>query len=589
MATMIPRLDTREEIEETIKEKGCKAERVIYELMQNNDYLPKDWYVIWNKRVSNQTTNHQYDFVVLVPDHGVMIVDAKGSGYGYNEKGVFGCSYTNEKTGSKEFNEMPDMFNKIQNAKDALRKDLEDQFGRFGACNCLVVFIDKWEFERSPSQYDWVDDIENQLKKDKDFLKETIISHLQQNVNGKDLKKENPFFNKRKMIEIKEYFAKVNEWPLPFQSDFYDWDIKGDGYFSLQQQAIFELAMDYEAMHIEGAAGTGKTIIAMGLAREYAKQGKEVLYVCYNRNLADDLNDKKKSNHWQYVQITTFDALGSVVIPDINNTIRDFLVWPKPDNKEREGWNDLDWGKERKRIVDSIFDCNVSRLRAFDVIIVDEAQDFDEDPITALFCLMKETGKIFIFSDPNQNIFNRNSQGEKKGWDTKKLFVGMKQPPPEQQQLCKLNQNWRNTKQIHSHYNGILKVNSISTFSGKVEVINVQQDQVSNLLEDLLTKKKRRPANIVLLSIGGAAISIESVNYKGKMSIPVTRDIRRWRNGDVILKTTVESFKGLDSDIVILFGDVPLDEKCREDRKEQRKRDRYVGESRAKYELYIVS
>ena len=129
----------------------------------------------------------------------------------------------------------------------------------------------------------------------------------------------------------------------------------------------------------------------------------------------------------------------------------------------------------------------------------------------------------------------------------------------------------------------------MNILSVAIQVINVQKDQVSNLLEDLLTKKKRRPANIALLSIGGAAISIESVNYKGKKSIPVTDDIRRWRNNEVILKTTVESFKGLDSDIVILFGDVPLDEKDPEDRKEQRKRDRYVGESRAKYELYIVS
>ena len=54
-------------------------------------------------------------------------------------------------------------------------------------------------------------------------------------------------------------------------------------------------------------------------------------------------------------------------------------------------------------------------------------------------------------------------------------------------------------------------------------------------------------------------------------------DISKWLNGECILATTIQSFKGLESEIVFYIAssnDVPEVQ--------------YVAESRAKYELYLV-
>ena len=59
--------------------------------------------------------------------------------------------------------------------------------------------------------------------------------------------------------------------------------------------------------------------------------------------------------------------------------------------------------------------------------------------------------------------------------------------------------------------------------------------------------------------------------------------MKRWFRVDEasarsILMTTIHQFKGLESNIVVLIDDGTLTDE-----------ERYVGESRAKYELYVVS
>ena len=168
MANMLPRCDKDQEIDQTIIGSGTTGEKVLYRVLKKS--LPDDWWVIWNRRLANETSNHQYDFLILVPNYGVMILDAKGHGYCYNEKGVLGC-----KVGSR-FIPHPDMFDRIQDAKNDLINGLNAEFASFGACNCLVAFIDSFgNGGPSSNALDWVDCIEERVKREKDFLKDKII------------------------------------------------------------------------------------------------------------------------------------------------------------------------------------------------------------------------------------------------------------------------------------------------------------------------------------------------------------------------------------------------------------------------------
>ena len=57
-----------------------------------------------------------------------------------------------------------------------------------------------------------------------------------------------------------------------------------------RQCAILDALARNQRMIIEGSAGTGKTLLAVECARRHAAQGRRVLFVCFNRLLADHLN-----------------------------------------------------------------------------------------------------------------------------------------------------------------------------------------------------------------------------------------------------------------------------------------------------------
>lgn len=570
MAEMLPKCKTDAEVDELISGAGCTGERLLYKLMR--DYLPNDWCVIWNRRISNSTTNHQYDFIVLVPGKGVLELDAKGHGYGYNDDGVLGCFHKGS------FTQDSNLFEDVQGAKEDLRRTLITEFGPFGACNCLVAFIDQFvKNDKNPAASDWIDRIKDRLENDNQCLKEKIETILSAQINGLELSNFHHYFDDKMMKKIKEFFAQRNGWEIRFQDDFYKWDSNSKNYLSSRQQFIFDQADEYGAMHIKGAAGTGKTIIAIMLAKSFAQQGKRVLYVCYNRKLADFLNRKNRNEHWQNITITNYDSIGSISLAEFRNELlRQRLNW-RSNPRNMAFWNDNEWSTERERISYSLYNPpNNKSLNNFDVLIIDEAQDLDNKYIGSLFGLKKANGKIFIFSDENQSIYSVD-------WslNTEILFSGL-----EYDEVTLL-ENWRNSRQIHNHFAPIVEDQSKPTFKGVVEVTTIKHNQVQECLTNLIQKKGRQPKNIALLSIGGANINQFSAIPNGNgTTYQISDNLNNWYDDQCILKTSVEGFKGLDADIVFLFGDKSLPKN--NSLHDQREKDRYVGESRAKYELYIV-
>ena len=58
-----------------------------------------------------------------------------------------------------------------------------------------------------------------------------------------------------------------------------------------QQLAILKMLRTQKRLLIDGVAGSGKTLLAVMLAKEHAMQGKKVLFTCYNQNLAHHLSN----------------------------------------------------------------------------------------------------------------------------------------------------------------------------------------------------------------------------------------------------------------------------------------------------------
>lgn len=120
------------------------------------------------------------------------------------------------------------------------------------------------------------------------------------------------------------------------------------------------------------------------------------------------------------------------------------------------------------------------------------------------------------------------------------------------------------------------------------------------MVEELLSQG-RRPRDIVVLSdrkeslkdclarqVQYAGGTIEFKQYqRDKDGNPLKwedgkRVLRKWREDKCILAETIQSFKGLEANCVILLLSENLQNQDENDKV------RYVGESRAKYELYIM-
>jgi superfamily I DNA/RNA helicase len=201
------------------------------------------------------------------------------------------------------------------------------------------------------------------------------------------------------------------------------------------------------------------------------------------------------------------------------------------------------------------------------MLIVDEAQDLKNEHIFALFHLLKAKRKIIVFSDAKQSLFVSN-------WSLDETMFGDDAPVG-----LRLDENWRNTNLIHDRFR-LFEEGDVHSmiFENARPVEKVQR--LDSALEKVLSEG-RRPCDLAVLCASREQVGNlpSSVSGKDGRKIKFTDDLSVWRKGSRILKTTVRSFKGLESPIVF-FCEGDLDDISE---------DRYVGESRAKYELYIVS
>jgi superfamily I DNA and RNA helicase len=165
-----------------------------------------------------------------------------------------------------------------------------------------------------------------------------------------------------------------------------------------EEQYIIMSGIDVnDRMLIQGAAGTGKTLLAVEQCRKLESKGKKVLYLCYNRVIANYLRECLASEKLN-IQISTLHEIMANYCSTLSgekNSEYYQNILPEMFLKYTEtgAWNDN------------------SR---FDAVIIDEGQDLMTT--NYYWCINELIRKGFadgiwsIYFDPNQNIFNSNNE-----------------------------------------------------------------------------------------------------------------------------------------------------------------------------------
>lgn len=138
-------------------------------------------------------------------------------------------------------------------------------------------------------------------------------------------------------------------------------------------------------IRIQATAGSGKTQLALQLLAEPSKTKQKRLYVCFNRSLIDHMAKIAPTN----VQVTSFHELS---IDYYQRQVSE------PDFSDPEIFN-----KATSAYIAHI----ESQESKFDLIIIDEAQDFEPEWVGCLVNQLKSDGRLYLMEDQDQRVYKR--------------------------------------------------------------------------------------------------------------------------------------------------------------------------------------
>lgn len=310
---------------------------------------------------------------------------------------------------------------------------------------------------------------------------------------------------------------------------------------------------------VEGCAGSGKTLLALRMAHDHLQNGKRVLFSCYNKNLAQTI--AREFSGYSGIDVVNFHELVKLLCE------RHGIPFTPPEDKDELR---IFFEQECAELLANIA---TELPERYDTIIVDEAFDFRETWWIALEELCLKGGSFYAFYDLNQGVF-----ADREVWQ-----------PPFQAEPIRLDVNVRNTKPVGEFALKLGKMSDRLNYSvdegPKPELIKYAVPLelagiVHNLVTDL-TQKRKVPANeIVILApykYSSKHLDMkELVDNNPKIySTVMTSGDGRVRIG------TIQSFKGLEADCVILCGLDGHLMACKP-------ANLYVGASRARSLLYVL-
>lgn len=319
-----------------------------------------------------------------------------------------------------------------------------------------------------------------------------------------------------------------------------------------QQEALARhLGTGYRV--IRGVAGSGKTLVLMFRARFLAENFPQwrILVTCYNRVLARALEEQL--NDMPNVAVHTIDS----------------VAWQVA-GKSKQVDNQSGWDELRERALERITNGVVAE--PYDVVLVDEAQDFDTTQLQIAFGMLKPGSDGFVVAlDNAQNIYRKRSR-----WNPPGMTA--------QGRTTLMRTNYRNTKEIlefaFSFLTGGRRVSADEVTSEDPDVIvppeatsrrgpaprllscRGRDDEVSAIADAVIELNRQGVPWGSIAVIFGAPQWQTALYFEFKArGIPyhwVSKNMSSkdqiMRVGNVVRSSTVQSLKGLEFSRVFVCG-----------------------------------
>ena len=522
------------------------SEKRVFKALEQG--LPDDWVCIHSRRfvipatATRSVKEGEIDFIVLHPSRGYICLEVKGGRVERDENDAWFSTDRHEKR-----HPIKDPGRQAQTASRSIDNYLRDRFqGPALHYSWGVIFPDiTTETDLGPA-------LPRNIIIDRNDLG-NIQEQLEEVLDAYDAPREEIPRN------IKEAFvsALAPTFSLvPLLRERIDEEAAELVRMTEEQQNLLECCQVNQRVAVEGGAGTGKTILAMEKARRLVEEGKSVRFLCFNKPLAESLNEAADG-----FVATTFHELCRELALEAG---LDFDVPAKPAGQQ-VFWND----QAPELLLEALERKPEAR---YDAVIVDEGQDFKLHWWAAIEELLasREASHLYVFHDPNQDIYSGELSAE----------LGL---TPF---LLKLN--CRNTVRIAEYCSGLLEL-SADTRKTAPEGIPVKEltvadrtqmvEAVRKLLHHYVNEEGISPDRIVILT--GRSLKRSPVYKARELGNHKLLRLDSKRQPNSIIIETLHRFKGLESDIAIVC-DIDRSSESFDPKK------LYVAASRARLVLAVI-
>ena len=534
MARLIPSL---------IDEQTPPGEREVFNMLTHG---PDNWVIMhsldlapWNRRKRTEI-----DFVAIVPDCGILCIEVKSH---------LSITFDGSNWSPPEIKRSP--FKQASDGRHIFYRNLRELAPQFRSVPVvhLCIFpsasfyltpnlsLQPWElmdsrvFRSFRNQSDFCQDLEQRILKSID--EDCNLKRLTTPLSDKAIK------------TIVDYCVPVQKRRPDAREEIAQREQEIERILRDQQKPVFQLAENNDRIIVFGAAGTGKSLIAMELARRKAESGLRVALLCFNRLFGEWVKEKMS-------QIEP--ELPNLVVGTVIQVMAEMTGTVIPETPDKIFWNDILPAQLEEKITDPELHAIVS----FDYLVLDEAQDILSRP-AVWECLLQflegglRVGRYALFGDFEHQVF-----GERDLLIQSLNTLNLEAQPAR----WMLTENCRNysivggtavllsgfEKKVYSGYmrsGGGVANYSISYYTSEVE----QSHQLAAALK-AFKEQGYRPEEITILSFSSIENCIaKSPIFKGQHLQPARH------SGRFTHYSTVHSFKGLENKVIILT-DVSLGE-----------------------------
>ena len=524
----------------TIPKFHSQAERLVYGLL--NTQLEKEWLVVSSHETLNRGKRlemGEVDFLLLHPKHGLFVLEVKGGRMDYNlEEGWVTIDRDDKRYSCDPVYQGRSNLGKILKELEpvlgiSLTQKLPHGFGCvFPQCHFKGTLPPGAHYGSSD-----VESGEGIIWDDRCL--ENIGQVIEKALNRWTGKNHTSIhFEKAQSEALLDHFRLTTLWVERSQKFDLLIDRENMEQATLEQVKAFDFLKRWKRALVKGVAGSGKTSVALAMAKSHLGEGKRVLYLCYNKSLAQAIRHQCKS-------LTSDDPLAEIkmVVLHFHELCAKAAEMANIEFSIQENESAANFWNIRTALI--LFEAIESLDLRFDTLIIDEAQDFRKDWWEAIrYLLADEKSTWHIYYDPHQNIYGTS------------LML-----PDLNVQEIELNVNCRNAfkimEKVLPFYTDVEMSAPADQMEGAYEdwgrfgkeeqKVEVLEDKFSTMIEQGIT-----PNQIAIL--GRHQLANSPLRTTSALAgIPITCDIQEWMKNKGVLYTTFHAFKGLEADVVILF------------------------------------